>query len=277
MSFPSDAFHRVESIEENVKNFAREHQPLKDLPTIPKFFENRDILITGSSSYLGKALLEKILRSCPKVGKIFLLLHPSGDNSPAEKFAKIKNSSVFDIVRQLDPLYQRKFQMIDVDLGKLKLGISMSNKLKLLKVSIIFHIGAAGFDSDLKTSVLTNVRGTRELLDLAIAIKNVKLFCYVSSVLSGLSENSDTINEEVTTATHDWRDIVKICEGSSEESLDTLGEFCTGFMGNHSFSKNLAEHVIKDYSSRLAVLIVRPSMILFPFKEPSPGEKRRKT
>lgn len=272
ISFAKNPFHKNESIDDSVKRFARNCHQLTDLPTIPSFFENREIFITGSSSYLGKALIEKILRSCPKVGKFFLLMRPSGDDTALEKFCKIKNSSVFDLVREIDPQYQRKFHLIEGDLSQPKLGLSTASKLKLVKVSVIFHIGAANFGDNLKTSILTTTRGTRELLDLAALMKNVKLFCHVSSVLSGLSDSSDTINEDAPAPTHNWREIVKICENTSDKSLDSLEEFCTGFLGNHSFSKNLAENVVKEYSSRLSVLIVRPAMILFPFKEPIPGD-----
>ncbi|KAH0954271.1 hypothetical protein HN011_004446 [Eciton burchellii] len=44
---------------------------------IPAFFVNPSILfITGETGFLGKALIEKLLRSCPDIAKIYLLIRP---------------------------------------------------------------------------------------------------------------------------------------------------------------------------------------------------------
>jgi fatty acyl-CoA reductase len=43
---------------------------------IRNFFSGRCVLITGATGFVGKALVEKLLRSCPDVGTIFLLIRP---------------------------------------------------------------------------------------------------------------------------------------------------------------------------------------------------------
>lgn len=49
---------------------------LKKIPkeTIPEFYTGRSILITGATGFMGKVLIEKLLRSCPDVSEIFLLM-----------------------------------------------------------------------------------------------------------------------------------------------------------------------------------------------------------
>ena len=44
--------------------------------TISDFFDDRTILITGASGFLGQPMLEKILREIPQVRRIYLLLRP---------------------------------------------------------------------------------------------------------------------------------------------------------------------------------------------------------
>lgn len=41
---------------------------------ICKFFAGRSVFITGGSGFVGKQLVEKLLRSCPEIDKIFLLM-----------------------------------------------------------------------------------------------------------------------------------------------------------------------------------------------------------
>lgn len=44
------------------------------LPTIPEYFSGKSIFITGASGFMGKVLVEKLLRSCPNLKTVYLLL-----------------------------------------------------------------------------------------------------------------------------------------------------------------------------------------------------------
>lgn len=44
------------------------------LQSIPETFAGADVFITGGSGFLGKVLIEKLLRSCPAIGHVFVLL-----------------------------------------------------------------------------------------------------------------------------------------------------------------------------------------------------------
>lgn len=41
---------------------------------IQAFYENKSIFITGCTGFLGKVLLEKLLRSCPGIESIYVLM-----------------------------------------------------------------------------------------------------------------------------------------------------------------------------------------------------------
>uniref|UniRef100_A0A0Q3R6M8 Fatty acyl-CoA reductase n=1 Tax=Setaria italica TaxID=4555 RepID=A0A0Q3R6M8_SETIT len=55
-----------------------------DAAKVAGFFKDRIILITGSTGFLGKLLVEKILRVQPDVKKLYLLVRVS-DNTAAEQ------------------------------------------------------------------------------------------------------------------------------------------------------------------------------------------------
>jgi FlaA1/EpsC-like NDP-sugar epimerase len=49
--------------------------------SIGEFYENRSIFITGATGFIGKVLVEKILRCCPGVERLYLLMRPSKGQS----------------------------------------------------------------------------------------------------------------------------------------------------------------------------------------------------
>jgi len=54
-----------------------------------QFYEGKNIFVTGGSGFLGKVLLEKLLRSCPDVGYIYVLVRPKKGKEPIERVQNI--------------------------------------------------------------------------------------------------------------------------------------------------------------------------------------------
>ena len=54
-----------------------------------QFYEGRNIYVTGASGFLGEVLLEKLLRSCPDVGNIYVLVRPKKGKEPIERVQNI--------------------------------------------------------------------------------------------------------------------------------------------------------------------------------------------
>lgn len=57
--------------------------------TIAQVFENRSVLVTGASGFLGKVLVEKLLFSLPNIDKVYLLIRPSNHDSPKDRLQKM--------------------------------------------------------------------------------------------------------------------------------------------------------------------------------------------
>lgn len=74
---------------------------------------------------------------------------------------------------------------------KLRLGICDEDYLTLLEqVEIIFHAAAdVRFDENLKETIETNVRGTREIMFLSQAMTRLEVFIYISTCFVALDED----------------------------------------------------------------------------------------
>ena len=65
-----------------------------DWPSIRQFYTGRDIFVTGGTGFMGKCLLEKLLRSIPGEGKIFILVRPKKGKTMQERVKELCNNKV---------------------------------------------------------------------------------------------------------------------------------------------------------------------------------------
>ncbi len=63
-------------------------------PRIADFFAGRYVLVTGATGFMGKVLVEKLIRSCPGLGGVFLLLRPKRGKDVQDRVKEILQSPV---------------------------------------------------------------------------------------------------------------------------------------------------------------------------------------
>lgn len=49
--------------------------------SISEFYKGRSIFVTGATGFMGKVLVEKLLRACPGIERVYLLMRPSRDQT----------------------------------------------------------------------------------------------------------------------------------------------------------------------------------------------------
>lgn len=271
MKFSNDPVIRIKSFDEVYDELMVEKVPL-DAPTIPETFAGQQIFITGGSGFIGKALIEKLLRSCPEIKTIFMLLRVKKGKRVKERLAEVLKNPIFDVIKRINPNFHEKIVPVRGDVSELKLGLSDDDSAMMQNVSIIFHSAASiRFDDSLKKAVLMNTRGTREVMELALTLRSIKSVVHVSTAYSNVFER--TVEEKLYPAAADWRKTIEICEKLDEDHLRTLTEHYISFMPNtYVFSKNLAEHVSDFYKEKLPIAVFRPSIVAPAIKEPLPGK-----
>lgn len=58
-------------------------------PRIREIYKDKTIFITGATGFIGKVLIEKLLRSCPDLKMIYVMLRPKRGTKNEERLAKI--------------------------------------------------------------------------------------------------------------------------------------------------------------------------------------------
>ncbi|XP_055600063.1 fatty acyl-CoA reductase 1-like [Uranotaenia lowii] len=241
------------------------------LKNIPESFSGVDVFITGGTGFMGKILIEKIVRSCPNVNNVFVLVRSRKGKSGQERISETCSVPLFDLVREKFPEFMEKIIAVEGDCIELKLGLSSENIQRLQAVQFVFHVAASvRFDDPLKKAVLLNVRGTRELLDLCRSMPKLRAVVHVSTAYC--NPKVFEVEERIYPAKFSWKDAIRCAEQVDEDVFETLAPKLTNFAVNtYTFTKGLAEQVCKDYSDVIPLTIVRPSVVTNTEFEPIPG------
>lgn len=63
--------------------------------TIPEYYDGKSVLITGATGFMGKVLLEKLLRACPAVKAVYVLVRQKAGQDPHTRVAEMVNCKVW--------------------------------------------------------------------------------------------------------------------------------------------------------------------------------------
>ena len=61
---------------------------------IVDWFRGRSVLVTGGTGFMGKVLVEKLLRSCPDIAAIYILMRPKRGNDIRARLDELLSATV---------------------------------------------------------------------------------------------------------------------------------------------------------------------------------------
>ncbi|XP_015597785.1 putative fatty acyl-CoA reductase CG5065 [Cephus cinctus] len=83
-----------------LKNNDKNSDVSTDESNIQKFFAGKTVFLTGSTGFLGQCIVEKLLRGCPDLNKLYMLVRPKRGMSVSERLKKFFNLEIFDLLRE---------------------------------------------------------------------------------------------------------------------------------------------------------------------------------
>ncbi|XP_012263918.2 putative fatty acyl-CoA reductase CG5065 isoform X2 [Athalia rosae] len=241
---------------------------------IAETLKGRHILITGGTGFLGKVMLERLLRCMPDIGTIHLLVRPKKGKDPKHRLDEIFNSALFEQVKAQRGVaaLHKSVAIINGDVSSIGLGLSPEDR-KLLcdKISIVYHAAATvRFDELLKRAVLLNTRGTKLMLELAKEMKQLVLFAHISTAYCHLEEK--LLGEKPYPPPADPHKIIKCVEWMEDEVVEAMTDKILGNLPNtYAFTKALSEGLVEEAMPHIPAIILRPSIVIPAWKNPIPG------
>lgn len=155
---------------------------------ISDFYKDKVMLITGTTGFLGKVLLEKIFRTCHEFKKIYVLVRPKRGTSPYDRVRReIFQSQCFDLVRKL-PYYESlispsRIIPIEGDITKDGLAMKPEDRARLTEeLDVIINCAASvDFNERLCDALQINYFGCLRMYQLASECKKLQIFTHVST------------------------------------------------------------------------------------------------
>ncbi|XP_063912771.1 fatty acyl-CoA reductase wat-like isoform X2 [Zophobas morio] len=235
---------------------------------ICKFYEGQHVFITGGTGFIGKLLIEKLLRST-KVAAIYLLIRPKKGKDVRTRCEELFRKEIFDKVRSQDPTFMERVKVVES--SGANLGLSMSDHHELIStINVVFHVAAnVHFFNDIKVAYDNNVGVTKQVIKLCKQMYNLKALVYVSTAYSNsyLPSIDETVYDDVG---FDHRK-VELLVNSPETKEKFTKRVLEKWSNTYEFSKAMAELLIDDTAKDLPVGIFRPSIVLCTHKDPLPG------
>lgn len=119
----------------NRNDYINDFKPevIKELTPIQNFYKDTAIFITGSTGFLGQLILEKLLRSCPGISTIYILVRHKKGKDMQTRVDEIFESPVFERIKESDPKFRHKIIPIYGDCELPELSLSPEDRNKLIK------------------------------------------------------------------------------------------------------------------------------------------------
>ncbi|KAL5545600.1 hypothetical protein UlMin_005287 [Ulmus minor] len=275
---------------------------------IVKFLRGKSFFITGATGFLAKVLIEKIIRTVPDVGKLYVLIKAKNKEAAMERLKnEIIHTELFKRLRQTHGISFQDFMLskivpvvgnvCDSDLG---LEADLAEVISK-EVDVIVNSAAnTTFDERYDVALDINTKGPCHLMSFAKNCKKLKVFLQVSTAYvngqrqgrvmekpfhigetiageSFVSQNQPGILPKLDVE-HELRLALASKEGIENnavaQKMKELGlerAQTYGWQDTYVFTKAMGEMMVDSMREDIPVVIIRPSVIESTCKDPFPG------
>ncbi|KAJ1269629.1 hypothetical protein BS78_07G226300 [Paspalum vaginatum] len=281
-----------------------------DAARIIGYFKGKSILITGSTGFLGKILVEKILRVQPDVHKIYLVVRGIDETCAKQRVQQeVIDTELFRVLREkhgksFQQFVEEKVVALAGDIVRENLGLEAPVLDALAKdIDVIVNIAATtNFYERYDVSLDVNVMGVKHLCQVAKQCTRLKMLMHVSTAfVSGFREGlilekpikpGESLREgtylDIDAELRLVREVKKeLAAGAAADAAGDGDEKMTerkgmkelglqrarhfGWSNTYVFTKAMGEVLLGQLRGDMPVVIMRPSIITSVRADPVPG------
>ncbi|KAF8759268.1 hypothetical protein HU200_010304 [Digitaria exilis] len=279
-----------------------------DAAKVAGCFRDRTILVTGSTGFLGKLLVEKILRVQPGVKRLYLLVRAPDDAAAEQRVLhEVVGKELFGVLREkhgdgFRSFIKEKISPLAGDMTHENLGVESTRAKQLFQEIDVIVNGAAitNFYERYDVALASNTFGTIHACKFAKQCSHLKLFLHVSTAYVAGCKQKGRIPEKplhmgqalkkgrcididaelqlaneakakFVMAPSDTDTSHKPLEKVVMKELGLKRAKYFGWPNVYSFTKAMGEMVLGTMRGDLPIVIVRPSIVISTFQDPFPG------
>lgn len=169
---------------------------------------------------------------------------------------------MFKRINEEKPEILKKIVPVYGDITLPNLGLNDEQLSKVVNESeLVFHMAASlKLEQTLKFNVNMNLLGTKHAIDVSKKMKKLILFIHLSTAFCTSDETGD-LYERVYDWPHDPKELLRCNEWMDEKTMDLITPHLLDPHPNtYTYTKRLAELLVRSEASSLPVCIVRPSI-----------------
>jgi len=170
-----------------------------------ELFNDRKMLLIGSTGFLGKVTLSMLLHSFPNIGRVYVTVRArSQEESESRFWNSVITAPPFDPLRArygdaLEGFIRDKVTVLGGDIGETNLGYTEEQSQAVADdIDVILNsAGNVTFNPTLESALRTNVVGTQNVIAFAKRMKRPALIhvstCFVAGNRSGPVWENDQV------------------------------------------------------------------------------------
>lgn len=272
--------------------------------SVSKELAGKRVLVTGATGFVGKVIVEKLLRDVPDIGGIYLLIRGSREYADARRRFdhEIANASIFERLKMTDEqafetLCETKIRCITGDVTETRFGLSDSAFAALAqKIDVVVNSAASvNFREELDRALSINALSLHNIAEFSLAAGRAPVLhistCYVNGFNQGemREENVKPVSSLIPLHQDGYYNVDPLIESLQSHIVKLKSRYAGeklkrklidfgiaeanryGWNDTYTFTKWMGEQLLRKALNGASLTILRPAIVESTLFEPVPG------